>query len=172
LRLATRKSRLRGNYQTATLSPQRLLCRSRCANCSISKPDRRRIRSNPESGQAIPNPPDPHAESCRYLAFGKTVDGSILRPQRQDSPRTVSNGEARLQKMSEYFDPCDAKRVFGTFYFPSVILRVWVVWVSFRRFWQTGLLGLRSCMLPSQSSDQPCAAILIPSSTASSPSPR
>ncbi len=77
------------------------------------KVDRRRISPIPESGQAVSNLPDPLAESCRYLAHGKTVDCSILRPEPQDSPRTVSTGGQPLQKHSKNPHPHDTNVAFG-----------------------------------------------------------
>jgi hypothetical protein len=43
------------------------------------KLDVRRMGFDPDSGQAILNPPDRRAESCRYFASGITVDYPILR---------------------------------------------------------------------------------------------
>src|SRR6266581_1009599 len=67
------------------------------------------------------------------------------------------------------------KKVLHTLYgrlliFPTILL-VWVVWASSRRSSRSGPLRLHSCRWPSQSADQPCAAALALSSSASSPSP-
>jgi hypothetical protein len=71
------------------------------------------MKRDPELGQAIWNLPDPHDETCRYLALGKTVDYAILRPKPQDSPRTVSTGRTRLRKLSKYLDLRDTNVAFG-----------------------------------------------------------
>src|SRR6267143_6261650 len=59
---------------------------------------------DPESEEAISNLQDPRAESCRYFAIGKTVDGSILRPELRDSPGSLSTGGTPLRKISKYSD--------------------------------------------------------------------
>ncbi len=70
------------------------------------KPDR-------ESGLAISNLPDPRIESCRYLAYGKTFDCSILRLETQDSLRTFSTGGDPLRKHQKNLDTHDTEQVFG-----------------------------------------------------------
>jgi hypothetical protein len=60
--------------------------------------DRRRTSFDPESGQAISNLPDPHAESCRYFAPRKRVDRSILRHETQDPPVSISSGGTPSEK--------------------------------------------------------------------------
>jgi hypothetical protein len=64
---------------------------------------------DPESEEAISNLRDPRAESCRYFAIGNTVDGSILRPEPENSPGSFSTGGTPLQKFSKDFDPRDSK---------------------------------------------------------------
>src|SRR5712692_6081526 len=64
-----------------------------------------------KSEEAISNLQDPRAESCRYFAIGKTVDGSILRPELRDSPGSFSTGGTPLQKISKIVDPRDTKAV-------------------------------------------------------------
>ena len=64
---------------------------------------------DPKSEEAISNLQDPRAESCRYLAIGKTVDGSILRPEPEYSPESASTGGPPLKKFSKIFDPRDTK---------------------------------------------------------------
>jgi len=66
-----------------------------------------------ESEEAISNLRDPRAESCRYFAIGKTVDGSILRPEPEYLPGSASTGGTPLQKFSKIVDPRDTKPVFG-----------------------------------------------------------
>ncbi|SRR5713101_3172222 len=66
---------------------------------------------DPKSEEAISNLQDPRAESCRYLAIGKTVDGSILRPEPEYSPESASTGGTPLQKMSKVVAPRDTKAV-------------------------------------------------------------
>jgi hypothetical protein len=72
-----------------------------------------RTSPDPKSEEAISNLQDPRAESCRYSAIGKTVDGSILRPETRDSPGSFSTGGTPLQKMSKVVAPRDTKAVFG-----------------------------------------------------------
>jgi hypothetical protein len=72
-----------------------------------------RTSPDPESGRPILNPPDSHAESCRYLAPGVTVDCPILLPKPRDSPRTASTGETHPQKISKVVAPRDTNQLFG-----------------------------------------------------------
>jgi hypothetical protein len=66
---------------------------------------------DPKSEEAISNLRDPRAESRRYFAIGKTVDGSILRPELRDSPGSFSTGRTLLQKISKVVAPRDTKAV-------------------------------------------------------------
>src|SRR5438876_12387589 len=50
---------------------------------------------------------DIHAELYAQSAIRKTVDGSILRPELQVSPRSVSPDRDRRRKISKVVDPRD-----------------------------------------------------------------
>src|SRR5438876_9678743 len=50
---------------------------------------------------------DIHAELYAQSAIRKTVDGSILRPELQDSPRSVSPDRDPRRKISKVVDPHD-----------------------------------------------------------------
>jgi len=102
----TRKSELEGELTNGnSLSPH--------TRTGPFESGRSQNNPDPELGQAISNLPDPRAESCRYLAPGKAIDCSILRPEAQDSPRTVSTRETPLRKISKYFDPSDTRLLIG-----------------------------------------------------------
>src|SRR5712664_963322 len=74
------------------------------------EPDNRRIRLDSESGEAISNLPDPHAESCRYLTPRKSPDCSILRPKSLDSAGSASTGRTPHRKISKNLDPRDTNQ--------------------------------------------------------------
>jgi len=71
---------------------------------------KRRISTNPRSGPTVLNLPDSHAESCRYLALGKTANRTILSPETQDSLVTASADRTPHQQISKVVAPRDAEQ--------------------------------------------------------------
>ena len=99
------------DLQRNTSHDTKLAVERELTNGNLAPPSRKSVRRpfslkrnkprsclDPESGQAISNLPDPHAESCRYFAPGKMLDRSILRPEPEDSRISVPTGGTPSEK--------------------------------------------------------------------------